>query len=230
MSVGFRILPRAPLADGALLERLARLPVSNVSDNLQRHFGARLTPFHRGGRLTGSAFTVKTRPGDNLMVHKAIDLAGPGDVLVIDAGGALDHAMIGELMAGWAKKRGIAGFVIDGAIRDSEELSQGDYPVYAAGVTHRGPYKDGPGEINAVVSIAGMVVRPGDLIAGDHDGVLAIAREDAERVIADAEAQYRKEQAAMAAIQAGTWDRKWVDETLRARGCDLGGGVTTANR
>ena len=222
MSVGFRILPRAPLADSALLERLARLPVSNVSDNLQRHIGARLTPFHRTGTLVGTAFTVKTRPGDNLMVHKAIDAAGPGDVLVIDAGGALDHAIIGELMAGWAKKRGIAGFVIDGAIRDSNELSQGDYPVYAAGVTHRGPYKDGPGEINVAVSIGGMVVRPGDLIAGDHDGVLAIPREDAERVIADAEAQNRKEQAAMAAIQAGTWDRKWVDESLKARGCEMG--------
>jgi RraA family protein len=222
MPVGFRILPRAPLADSALLERLARLPVSNVSDNLQRHIGARLTPFHRTGTLVGTAFTVKTRRGDNLMVHKAIDVAGPGDVLVVDAGGALDHAIIGELMAGWAKKRGIAGFVIDGAIRDSNELAQGDYPVYAAGVTHRGPYKDGPGELNVVVSIGGMVVRPGDLIAGDHDGVLAIPREDAERVIADAEAQNRKEQAAMAAIQAGTWDRKWVDEALKARGCDMG--------
>jgi RraA family protein len=222
MPVGFRIQPRAPLADGALLERLRKLPVSNVSDNLQRHTGARLTPIHRTGTLVGTAFTVKTRRGDNLMVHKAIDVAGPGDVLVVDAGGALDHAIIGELMAGWAKKRGIAGFVIDGAIRDSNELAQGDYPVYAAGVTHRGPYKDGPGELNVVVSIGGMVVRPGDLIAGDHDGVLAIPREDAERVIADAEAQNRKEQAAMAAIQAGTWDRKWVDEALKARGCDMG--------
>lgn len=223
MPVGFRILPRAPSADPSLLERLRKLPVSNVSDNLQRHVGARLAPFHRTGTLAGTAFTVKTRPGDNLMVHKAIDMAEPGDVLVIDAGGALDHAIIGELMAGWARKRGIAGFVIDGAIRDSNELSQGDYPVYAAGVTHRGPYKDGPGEINVVVSVGGMVVRPGDLVAGDHDGVLAIPREDAGRVIADAEAQNRKEQAAMAAIQAGNWDRKWVDEALKARGCEMGG-------
>ena len=165
---------------------------------------------------------MKTRPGDNLMVHKAIDSAAPGDVIVVDAGGALDHAIIGELMSGWAKKRGIAGFVIDGAIRDSNELSQGDFPVYAAGVTHRGPYKDGPGEINVVVSIGGPAARPGDLIAGDHDGVLAIPQEDAERVIADAEAQNRKEQAAMLAIQAGTYDRKWVDEALKARGCETG--------
>jgi RraA family protein len=222
MPAGFRILPRAPSADPALLERLRKLPVSNVSDNLQRHVGARLTPFHRTGTLAGTAFTVKTRPGDNLMVHKAIDMAEPGDVIVIDAGGALDHAIIGELMAGWARKRGVAGFVIDGAIRDSSELSRGDYPVYAAGVTHRGPYKDGPGEINVVVTVGGMVVRPGDLVAGDHDGVLAIPPGDAARVIADAEAQNRKEQAAMAAIEAGKWDRRWVDEALRARGCEMG--------
>jgi regulator of RNase E activity RraA len=171
--------------------------------------------------MVGTAFTVKTRPGDNLMVHKALDMAEPGDVIVVDAGGALENAIVGELMAGWAQKRGLAGFVIDGAIRDSEALSEGDFPVYAAGVTHRGPYKDGPGEINGVVTVAGMVVRPGDLIAGDHDGVVAIAPEDAERVIAAAEAQHRKEQSSLAAIAAGTYDRKWVDEALKARGCDL---------
>lgn len=221
MPTGFRILPRAASADPALLERLRKLPVSNVSDNLQRHHGAALAPMHRGGVLAGTALTVKTRPGDNLMVHKAIDLAAPGDVIVVDAGGTLDHAIIGELMAGWAEKRGLAGFVIDGAIRDSEILAESDFPVYAAGITHRGPYKDGPGEINVAVSVAGMVVHPGDLVIGDADGVLAIRPQDAERVIAAAEAQNRKEQAAMEAIAAGSWDRRWVDETLKARGCDL---------
>jgi regulator of RNase E activity RraA len=220
MPVGFRIFPRAAAADPALLERLRKLPVSNVSDNLQRHHGAGLSPMHRGGALVGTAFTVKTRPGDNLMVHKAIDLAQPGDVIVVDAGGALDHAIIGELMAGWAGKRGLAGFVIDGAIRDSDVIAEGDLPVYAAGVTHRGPYKDGPGEINVPVCVDGMVVHPGDLITGDADGVLAIRPADAERVIAAAEAQNRKEQAALEAIAAGTYDRRWVDETLKARGCD----------
>ena len=220
MSVGFRILPSPPRASAALLARLAKLPVSNVSDNMQRSHGTNLEPIHRSGKMVGTAFTVRTRPGDNLMVHKAIDMAAPGDVIVVDAGGALEQALIGELMSGWAQKRGVAGFVIDGAIRDSEALSEGDFPVYAAGVTHRGPYKDGPGEINVVVSVAGMVVRPGDLVAGDHDGVVAIAQEEAEQVIAAAEAQHRKEQAALAAIAAGTWDRRWVDDALKARGCE----------
>jgi RraA family protein len=221
MSIGFRILPGPKRADPKLLARLAALPVSNVSDNMQRSRGAGLQAFHRSGKMAGTAFTVRTRPGDNLMVHKAIDMAAAGDVIVVDAGGALENAIIGELMAGWARKRGIAGIVIDGAIRDSDALSEGDFPVYAAGVTHRGPYKDGPGEINVAVSVGGMVVRPGDLVAGDHDGVIAIAPEEAERVIAAAEAQHRKEQASLAAIEAGTWDRRWVDEALKARGCEM---------
>ncbi len=223
MAIGFRILGHATPADRALLERLRALPVSNVSDNMSRATGARLRPVHRPGTMVGTAFTVRTRPGDNLMVHKAIDMAGPGDVLVVDAGGALDNAIVGELMASWAQKRGVAGFVIDGAIRDSDTLARGDFPVYAAGVTHRGPYKDGPGEINATVTVAGMVVQPGDLVCGDHDGVLAIPAAHAERIIAAAEAQHRKEQAALAAIAAGTYDRKWVDEALKARGCDMSG-------
>lgn len=221
MPVGFRILPSPPRANAALLKRLAALPVSNVSDNMLRGHGTNLEPFHRAGRMVGTAFTVRTRPGDNLMVHKAIDMAAPGDVILVDAGGALDNAIIGELMSSWAAKRGIAGIVIDGAIRDSEALSEGDFPVYAAGVSHRGPWKDGPGEINVAISIGGMIVKPGDLVAGDHDGLLAIAPEDAEGVIWAAEAQYRKEQATLASITAGNWDRKWVDEALRARGCEL---------
>lgn len=221
MSIGFRIFPSPPRADAALLKRLAALPVSNVSDNLLRGLGTSLEPFHRSGRMVGTALTVRTRPGDNLVVHKAIDMAAPGDVIVVDAGGALENAIIGELMASWAAKRGVAGMVIDGAIRDSDALSEGDFPVYAAGVTHRGPWKDGPGEVNVVISVGGMVMRPGDLVAGDRDGVIAFPQEDAERIIAAAEAQHRKEQAAMQAIAAGTWDRKWVDEALKARGCDL---------
>ena len=105
----------------------------------------------------------------------------------------------------------------------SQILADNDFPVYAAGVTHRGPYKDGPGEINVVVSVGGMVVRPGDLITGDHDGVLAIPQENAESIITAAEAQHKAEQAAMRDIAAGTYDRKWVDEVLKARGCDTSG-------
>lgn len=220
---GFRILPSPPRAAAHLLRAFATLPTSNISDNMLRHYGtaARLRPFHRGGKLVGTAFTVKTRPGDNLLTHKAIDMAAPGDVILVDAGGALDHAIIGEIMSSHARKRGIAGMIIDGAIRDLDAISAGDFPVYACGVTHRGPYKDGPGEINVAVSIAGMTVNPGDIIVGDADGVVAISQADAERIIALTIAQKEKEEAALAAIARGDIDRNWVDKLLLDKGCTL---------
>jgi RraA family protein len=224
-TIGFRVLPSPSRAAAKVLAEFASLPTSNISDNMLRHHGAgaRLRPFHRGGRnLVGTAFTVKTRPGDNLLTHKAIDMAAPGDVILVDAGGALDHAIIGEIMSSHARKRGIAGMVIDGAIRDVDAISASDFPVYACGVTHRGPYKDGPGEINVTISIAGMVVNPGDIIVGDADGIVAIAQEDAERVIALTIAQKNKEEAVLAAIASGSpVDRSWVDKMLRDKGCSL---------
>ena len=188
-----------------------------------RHYGAgaQLRPYHQGGKLVGPAFTVKTRPGDNLLTHKAIDMAAPGDVILVDAGGALDHAIIGEIMTSHAKKRGVAGMIIDGAIRDLDAIAASDFPVYACGVTHRGPYKDGPGEINVQISIAGMVVNPGDIIVADADGVIAISQAEAEQVIALTIAQKNKEEATLAAIAAGKVDRSWVDKLLREKGCTL---------
>jgi len=170
--IGFRILERPRKVSAEVVAQFRALPVANVSDSMFRLTagGARLRPMHDGGVLAGPAFTVKTRPGDNLMVHKALDLAEPGDVLVVDAGGDLTNAIIGEIMSAYGQARGLAGIVIDGAIRDADSIRAGRFPVYAAGVTHRGPYKDGPGEINVPIAIGGMVVRPGDLIAGDHDG------------------------------------------------------------
>jgi len=218
MSIGFRILPSPQRADPKLLERLRALPVSNVSDNMQRSHGTSLQPIHQSGRMVGTAFTVRTRPGDNLMVHKALDMAAPGDVIVVDAGGALDNAIIGELMSGWAQKRGLAGFIIDGAVRDSETLAEGDFPVYAAGVCHRGPYKDGPGEIGCDVKIGEMVVHPGDLVVGDADGLIAVRPSELDALIVAAEAQMAREAGVIASIKNGTVDRAWVDKTLKERG------------
>ena len=130
----------------------------HLSDSMERLYagGAQLRPMHDGTKLCGPAFTVRTSPGDNLLVHKAIDTAEPGDVIVVDAGGVNDNAIIGELMSARAEQRGVGGMVIWGAIRDSKELSQGSFPVYASGVTHRGPYKNGPGEINVTHRHGGM--------------------------------------------------------------------------
>ena len=128
--IGFRILRRARKVDAQVVAQFREIPVANVSDSMYRMSagGARLRPMHRGGRMAGPAFTVKTRPGDNLMVHKALDLAEPGDVIVVDAGGDLTNALIGEIMSTYARARGIAGIVIDGAIRDADEIRASDFP------------------------------------------------------------------------------------------------------
>jgi regulator of RNase E activity RraA len=220
--VGFQILKRQRAVSERYVQAFADIPVANVSDCMTRMTagGPRLRPMHKGGRLGGPALTVRARPGDNLMIHKALDLAVPGDVIVVDAGGDLTNSLFGELMAAYAAKRRVAGMVLHGAIRDIDVISAGSLPIYAAGVTHRGPYKDGPGEINVPIAIDGMVIHPGDLIIGDADGLLCIPYDDVERVLADSRAKVALEQKTIANIQAGTHDTSWVDARLKALGCD----------
>lgn len=222
-NIGFRILPMPARPSGKLVKALAGMVTAHLSDNMNRLLagGAALRPMHKGGKLCGPALTVKVAPGDNLMVHKAIDIAAPGDVIVVDAGGVLTQAIIGDIMSSLAEKRGVAGLVIHGAIRDAAEIRARRFPVYACGVTHRGPYKNGPGEINVPVALDGMVVSPGDIIVGDEDGIVAVPLAHAEDLLALAQAQLAKETAILKSIAAGKADRRWVDETLRQRGCDF---------
>src|SRR6266480_3510035 len=207
MTIGFRILRRVRKVDAGAVAKFKALPLANVSDVMSRMSagGPRLRPMHGKGALAGPALTVKTRPGDNLMVHKALDLAEPGDVIVVDAGGDLTSAIIGELMVAHARKRGGAG----------------DFPVFAAGVTHRGPYKDGPGEINVAIAVGGMVIEPGDLVLGDGDGVLCVPFAEVEAVFRAAKAKQESEVQQAAVIKAGISDRAWVDETLKRLGCEF---------
>lgn len=224
MTIGFRIHGRRRIVSKSIIDRFSVLPVANVSDSMSRMTaaGPRLRPIHGPGvKLAGPALTVRTRPGDNLMVHKAIDMAQPGDVIVVDAGGDLTNSIMGEIMAAMALKRSVAGFVIDGSIRDAEEIRASGLAMFAAGVTHRGPYKDGPGEINVAVAVDGMVVEPGDLILGDGDGVLCVPYEEAETVLAAAEAKQEAEKKELAAIAEGSHDRSWVDAALKAKGCEF---------
>ena len=222
MSAGFRILERVRKVSAQDVKNFAAIPVANISDSMARMTaaGARLRPLHRGGKLAGAAITVKSRPGDNLMVHKALDLAEPGDIVVVDAGGDLSNAIIGELMVAHAIQRGLGGIVIYGAVRDLDAIQGGSFPVFAAGVTHRGPYKDGPGEINVPIAIDGMVIAPGDLVVGDYDGLLCVGYDDIAAVYAAAKAKNDAEVAQMAAIQAGTSDRGWIDASLKRLGCE----------
>jgi len=223
LSVGLRILRRSRKVSPEIIERFSSLPVANVSDSMARMSagGANLRPMHAGGGLAGPALTVKTRPGDNLMFHKALDLAEVGDVIVVDAGGDLTNSLMGELMLAHAETKRLAGIVIHGAVRDLAYIRSRSLPVFAAGITHRGPYKDGPGEINVPIAIEGMVIHPGDLVLGDDDGVLCVPLDDCEQVYAAAKAKYDAEQRSMQAILAGTDDRTWVDATLRKLNCEI---------
>lgn len=221
--IGFAIHNRKRRVDDKTVSRFLDLPVANVSDSMSRLYagGVNLHAMHNGASMAGSALTVRTRPGDNLLVHKALDLAEPGDVIVVDAGGDLTNAIIGEIMVAYAQSRKLAGIVINGAVRDAAVIAESSFPVYALGVTHRGPYKDGPGEINATVSIAGMTIEPGDLIIGDRDGVLCVPYDLTEELYnATAEKQVA-EAKMMSDIAEGTLDTRWIDERLKALGCEM---------
>lgn len=223
MSEGFRVKQRWERVSADLVAAFRGLPVANVSDCMGRLSGggAALRPMHRDGPLAGPALTVKTRPGDNLMLHKAIDMAAPGDVIVCDGGGDLTNALLGEMMLARAIGHGIAGVVIFGAVRDCQAFLERNLPVYAAGVTHRGPYRDGPGEIGFPISLNGMVIEPGDLIIGDADGVLAVPRATAAAVLERTEAKNAAEAKQMEAIRAGAVASTWVDAALAAKGCEF---------
>jgi regulator of RNase E activity RraA len=208
-----RLHPAGPRPDPALLERCRALPTSILSDSQERAGGMRCLHWVPGGRwprLAGPALTVRTRPGDNLVVHRALDLAQPGDVLVVDAGGFQERAILGEIMLRYAVTRGLAGMVVDGSVRDAEGLAAGPIPVFALGINHLGPYKDGPGEIHGAVQAGGTVVRSGDVVVGDGDGVVVLAHERAAEVVAVGQGRLAGEEEQFAQIAAGTLDRSWV--------------------
>uniref|UniRef100_UPI0035AF533C RraA family protein n=1 Tax=Hylemonella sp. TaxID=2066020 RepID=UPI0035AF533C len=220
---GLQILKRRRQVSSQVVQAFKGLPVANISDGMSRMSagGPRLRPMHKSGYLAGPALTVKTRPGDNLLIHKALAMAQPGDVIIVDAGGDLTNSLFGEIMVSMAVKKGVAGVVLNGAIRDAEEIAEGNFPIYAAGVTHRGPYKDGPGEINVPISIDGMVIHPGDLIVGDADGLLCVPYDEAEAVLAATLKKGEAEKVMLAEIASGTYDASWVDATLKRLGCNL---------
>ena len=209
--IGERINPSPPAVPAAIIDAFRSAAVAVISDNMNRLYGTRrLKPFHRSGKLIGTAVTVKTRQGDNQVIHKAYQHLRPGDVLVVEGGGDETQALVGEIMLSRARAMDVAGFVIDGAIRDVAAFLAGDFPCFARSVTHRGPYKTGPGEINVPVAIDGMVVMPGDLIIGDEDGVIAFDRGEAEHLLALVRQQEIREANALADIAAGRLDKPYT--------------------
>ncbi|KRF03283.1 methyltransferase [Nocardioides sp. Soil777] len=191
-----------PTADQ--LNRYRSLPTANIGDAMHRlgALDAAIKPVWEGATIVGSAYTVWTRPGDNLGLHAALEHVQPGDVIVVNGGGDLSRALLGELIGGKAKVKGVVGFVIDGAVRDATGLEEYSMPVYARALTPAGPYKDGPFALASPVAVGGVVVSPGDIVVADEDGVVVIPLAMAERVADLAQAKHEDELAIRRRIDA----------------------------
>ncbi|WP_366249548.1 RraA family protein [Terribacillus aidingensis] len=223
-NVGFRIYSQFNRLDSSVVESFEGIATSNIGDVMGRmnamNHGIKSVN-KPGTHIFGSALTVKTHPSDNLMVHKAMDLAKPGDVIVVDACGDMGNAILGELMCHYAKTKNIAGFIVDGPVRDLYSIAEMGFPVFAKGGSPRGPYKEGPGEINTVISCGNVSVSPGDIVVGDDDGVVVIPKSDAEDILFKAQEIQTKEKSVIESIYNGNWGRSWVDETLQSKGCEI---------
>ena len=179
----------------------------------------RVAPLAPGMKLAGPAFTVEVRAGDNLMIHAAMAMAKPGDVLVIDGKGDTSCALMGALMINACKVLGLGGIVIDGAVRDTEELRELGFPVFATGANPNGPTKFIPGRINWAISAGGVAVGPGDLVVGDADGVVVVEREKAASLLPLAAKKVADEAKRMDDIRAKRALKPgWLDASLRAAG------------
>ena len=223
---GFRIRVETDRPDQAVVDALGRFETPAISDLMNRLYT--MDPGIRNLtdpslRILGPACTVKLYPGDNLMVHKSLDIARPGDVVVVDTGGSSRTAALGDLVSTKARHRGIAGFVVDGLIRDLPAILRlADFPVFARGVTPIGPLHRGPGEINYPVSVGGSVVHSGDVIVGDLNGVVVVPRDFADELVSRLVSRAEAESDYTSAIARGEFTNSWVDEILDAAGVDNG--------
>ena len=218
---GWRINPSPPPIAPELVAAFREMPVAAIGDAMSRNIGTYgLRQYH--GRLDevlcGTAVTVRVRPGDNMMIHKALMMVRPGDVLVIDGGGDVSQALVGGLMRTTCMAKKIAGLVLDAAIRDLVEWSRDGMPIFARGHTHRGPSKDGPGEINVPIACAGLAVLPGDLIVGDADGVIAIPAAEVADILQRTRVHLLKEATIRESNRLGNADPERFDTVLRAKG------------
>ncbi|MFZ4287168.1 RraA family protein [Variovorax sp. HJSM1_2] len=221
---GYRIHPRAEGPAAEIVAAFKEMPVAAIGDSMSRNVGTvGLRQYHArlDSVLCGPAVTVRVRPGDNLMIHKALMMVQPGDVLVIDGGGDVSQALVGGLMRTTCLFKKLGGLVIDGAIRDLTEWAEDGMPIFAKGHTHRGPSKDGPGEVNVPVSCAGLVVMPGDLVVGDADGVIAVPAAEAADVLLKTRAHLAKEAKIRETNRTGTADPERFDAVLREKGLPI---------
>ena len=217
--LGFRIVTDLPRPAPELVARFRGIASSNAADAMGRfHFMDPGITSRSGMAACGVAITVSCRPGDNLMVHKALEVAEPGDVVVVTTNGNTTSAVFGELMCHAAVAARLGGIVVDGAIRDVSEIADLSFPAFSRSVSPGGCDKDGPGEINVPIACGGTAVMPGDIVLGDEDGVVVVPREAAEEVAELVDALKAEEAARIEAIRGGEIFKAQIDENLRAQG------------
>jgi regulator of RNase E activity RraA len=215
---GFRVCPKVQRPDPETIAGFREFETPAVSDLMNRLYT--MAPAIRNQtdpslRLVGPACTVKVFPGDNLMVHKSLDIAQPGDVVVVDASSSMMTAVLGDLVATKARFRQIAGFIVDGMIRDLPAILRlGDFPVFARAVTPIGPLHRGPGEVNYPISAGGIVVHPGDVIVADLNGVVVVPMDSADDILRRLRDRAAQEAAYVAAVARGDFSNSWVDAIL----------------
>jgi regulator of RNase E activity RraA len=225
-TIGFRIYTHTPRPSKEDLAGFRDAPTGNVCDAMDRLMAMdyRIKPLDPALHLCGPALTVRTRPGDNLMVWKALDVAQPGDVLVIATYNYTTTSTFGELVVMAAKAKGLAGIVSDGMCRDTSGIRATGLPVFAFGSVPSSPGKDGPGEIGGPVSCGGLAVHAGDIIVGDADGVVVVPLADVPQVLDKLKAVEEKERQMLANIRTGRLIPDWLESVLASKGCEIVGG------
>lgn len=226
MGVGNRIYLRRKLPDKEVVEGFRELPAANVADVMGRspamNLRIRLISHPDRPVMVGTALTVKARAGDNLLLHKALDMAQEGDVIVVSNEEDNTRSLMGEIMMIYlANTRKAEGIVLDGPIRDVDVIREMTFPVYATGSTPNGPYKEGPGEINVPIACGGVQVDPGDIILGDTDGVIVIPRVDARNILKQAQKYHALDDQKCQAAREGTSNRSWVDKSIQSKGVEI---------
>jgi RraA family protein len=224
---GFRLRYGVPRPDSEVIEGFGEFDTPEISDLMNRLYtiSSQIKCLTRDDhRILGPACTVKVYPGDNLAVHKSLDIAKQGDVIVVDAGGSTMNAVLGDLISTKARHRGVKGFVIDGLIRDLPAIrALGDFPVFARGITPIGPLHRGPGEVNYPISCGSIVVQPGDIIVGDLNGVVVVPQDLAEDILHRMRLRAEGESAYKEAVARGEFSNAWVDTLLEAAGVQIEG-------
>lgn len=218
--VGFRYRSEIKRPASERVASLAPYTTCNIADGMQKMYvlDSGIKAVCSAKKICGPAVTVRISLGDNLMLHKALSLVKPGDILVVDAQGCTTFSACGGIMMLRMKKLGVQGIVVDGSVRDIEDIREIGLPVYARSVVPQGGGKAGPGQINFPVACGGIAVLPGDVIVADENGIVCVPQDDIEEVVAGVQAKLKKEEKSYAEIDAGILVKSDVDELLAKKG------------